>query len=162
MKTIIILILSLFLFSCNSPERKIKNSFQYQRGKFKITEVKIYDTIYLKDITENTEFFNRRIRYLERSIKMANEYRDSVLQFQYPKSKQDSLLSTGRLWKRQRQKELDRLLIRESLTNYLYSEINDTIAGYYARIVTRYNTFEFVVSPITYQIVCPVSMYENK
>lgn len=158
---IVILILSLFLFSCNSPERKIKNSFKFQRGKFKIEDVRIYDTIYLKNVDENMEFIYERTKYLKKSVKMANEYRDSILQLQYPKPKQDSLLGTGYQWRRHRQRELDHLFFRQAFTESLYSETNDTIAGYRARIITRYDTLEFIVSPLTFQIVCPVFMYEK-
>lgn len=156
-----ILILFAFLISCNSPEKKIKDSLFFQRGTRGNARVEIYDTLYSDMINENMEFFERRTKFLRNSIKMADEYRDSIVLLQYPKPKQDSLLRIGFKWRRERQKDLDNLTFKQSFNDYLYHEMNDTIAGYYARIITKQDTMDFIVNP-SFQIVCPKYMYENK
>lgn len=158
---IVTIILLLLVFSCSSPERKIKQSFNAQRGKIKIENVKIYDTIYAETLSERMEFFDTRIKFLERSVKMSNEYRDSIRGLQYPKPIEDSLLRIGYRWRRERQNELNALSFKQTFSESLYSEMDDTIVGYYAKIITRYDTIDFIVSPITFQLVCPVYMYEN-
>jgi len=37
---------------------------------------------------------------------------------------------------------------------------NDTICGYYAKIVTKNDTLLFIVTP-NFEILCPVFMYEE-
>jgi hypothetical protein len=100
----LIFIILLFVVSCDSPEKKIKDSLFFQRGVRRNATVEIYDTLYSKTAIENLEFFENRSRFLINSIKMANEYRDSILLLQYPKTKQDSLLKIGFLWKINRQR----------------------------------------------------------
>lgn len=157
---IITLILLLLVISCSSPEKKIKDSFKFQRGRFKIESVQIYDTIYSETISENVEYFHKRKVFLEKSIRRADEYRDSILKLEYPKSKRDSLIRIGARWRRERQKDLETTTFKSTFTDILNSKMNDTIAGYYVKIITRYDTLNFITDP-TFQIVCLVSMYEK-
>ena len=157
----LIFIILLFVVSCDSTEKKIKDSLFFQRGVRRNATVEIYDTLYSKTAIENLEFFENRSRFLINSIKMANEYRDSILLLQYPKTKQDSLLKIGFLWKINRQRELNNIYFKQKFAEDIYHEMNDTIAGYYVKIITKDYTDNFIVNP-KFQIICPVYMYENK
>jgi len=164
-KIIVVLISFLFLISCSSPERKIKESFNFQRPNrhraFKVESVKIYDTIYSKTVFENQDIFRKQNEDLLNKLKHLDQYRDSVFKLHYPRSKQDSLIRIGFDLRRHYDMELDRLSIREMNNNTLYTQIDDTIAGYYARIITQRDTFDVIVSSLTFHVVCPVFMYEN-
>lgn len=157
----IILILFALVISCTSPERKIKNSYDFQRGNVKVNEVIIYDTLYVDKLIDDLNFFQGRIKILEKSLKQQEIYRDSIIQLQYTKIKQDSLLRIGFEKRRRYNKELDYISFKENIIESIFSQMNDTIAGYYARVITKYDTIGFIVNPNTFRIIIPVSMYEK-
>jgi len=155
----LLIILYLILFSCSSPEQKIIKSFEDGRlhGHFKINNVSIYDTIYYKDIIDSLEFYENKVRLIQKQIDGLRGFRDSVFKLNYPDSTRRSIL--------QKRFDLDRKLQRDlrhasnqQMTRYTFYNINENICGYLVKIYTPRDTFDFVVTS-KYTIVCPTFMF---
>lgn len=143
MKKLLTLVLFCFiLISCEStPEKKILHSFNFRHKEMKAKDIKIYDTLYAKEIDINVSIINNKIQILEKQLKSKNIANDSLF-----------------IIKKYIEKDLERLYFQQLMNDNLIS--NDSICAYYARITTNKDTFNFVIEPFTYRIVCPVFMIE--
>lgn len=141
MKNLLIILL-LFLVSCSTPESKILNSFNEGRDarhikhEFEVKSVAIYDTIYTKDLENSLQKVETQIRNIEKLPKKVEKYK--------PRHFDD----------------YGDLLRKQGDMYMLYREIvNDSICGYYARIITNRDTFDFVITT-KFKILTPVFMYQ--
>jgi len=161
----ILLLFLIILISCDTPEKKVIKSFNEQRFSrdrgFKIEKAQIYDTLYVNQVIEKTPIIIDKVQSLENRIKRMDNFRDSVIKLNYPRPITDSLLRKGFDRKRFLDREIGHYRYIEDFYNNLYYDYNDTIAAYYARIITERDTFEFVVMARTYRILCPVFMIEE-
>jgi hypothetical protein len=164
-KTVILLLIISFavfmaMISCNNtPEKKIAQSFYKQRfikdKDFKVEKVEIYDTICINQIIDALPIFEKRIDIFQKNLIKMNSYRDSILKFNYPKLEKDSLLRIGRDRQEYYDRELEHLIHREMIYLNMNEQLDDSICGYYVKIITPKGTFDFIVSPLTYRIICP-------
>jgi len=161
----ILLLFLIILVSCDKPEKKVIRSFNEQRFSrdrgFKIEKSQIYDTLYVNDVIKKVPLIEDKVQSLENNIKRMDNFRDSIFKLDSPPYKKDSLLKRGFDHKRFLDREIDHYRYIEDFYNNLYYDYNDTIAAYYSRIITKRDTFEFVVMARTYRIICPVSMIEE-
>jgi hypothetical protein len=159
------LIFVFLLISCSTPEKKIIESFKSQRmarhTNIKIKGAEIYDTIYIRQIDKILPDIQNKVDLYEKRINNMNNYRDSVFRLGYPRPKRDSLMrkefDRRQYYDREQEHQFHRLMIY----NNLDKQIDDSICGYYARIITSRDTLNFVVAPLTFMIICPAFMFEE-
>lgn len=167
MKSLIILLVSfLFLISCNnSYEQKIVYSFNHEpfrhHKKVKAKSAIIYDTIFQSEVIHNFEVFQKNIDSLDKEMKKMDSYRDSILRLHYSKPLQDSLMKIGFSRIMLLDQEMNHLIRRNSYNYKISSQIDDTINGYYAYVVTNKDTFDVIVTPLTFTIVGPSFMFKK-
>ncbi len=159
MKIVLFILSLVFLTSCTTPEKRIKKSFNLFRED-KITNIEVYDTVSKNDIYESIDTFHTKIKSMENSIKRIEIYNDSIIDLNLNKSELDSFIKLKIDQKSKYKRELDIMSFKQGIVYNLYSDMNDTIAGYYARIITPIDTFNIIVNP-RFEFVCPVFMYEN-
>jgi len=140
----VLFILFLFLISCSSPEEKIIQSFNIQRAphqrEFKAKSAEIYDTIFADQVFDKLDILNENINRL-----------------------QDSLKNKKIRYSEFYQRELDHLLHQEQIYTSISSQIDKNISGFYVKIITnKDDTLNFLVYPLTYRIICPVFLIDNK
>lgn len=160
------LILFIFLVSCtNTPEKKIIESFNNQRfthnKNYRVQKVEIYDTVYIDQIINTLPTINDQMDIFQKKMERMNSYRDSILELNYSKYKRDSLLKIGRELEEYYDRELEHIIRREMTYVNMNQQIDNDICGYYARVITPSKTFNFIVTPITYKIICPVFIFED-
>jgi hypothetical protein len=139
-----IIILFLFLVACGTPESKILNSFnegritRHIKGGFEIKSVAIYDTIYTKDVDNSLQKVQTQLLNIEKLPRKVEKFNNKHYD------------------------DYGDLLRRQGDMYLLYQDIiNDSICGYYARIITNKDTFDFVVTT-KYKILCPVFVYNDE
>jgi len=138
----ILIMLSMILYSCNTPERKIIDSFDFQRKSIthnvRAESAEVYDTLYYSEVYEKLQILQGRIDELETNIQKIDCNKDSIIEYK---------------------RDLDYLIHQELFIQRIMFECNDTICGYYTKIVTNKNVLNFVVSP-EFRIICPVFILE--
>jgi len=166
-KLTIILFFLLTLLSCSTPEEKILDSFNEHRmarrrsTTLEVKEVKIYDTLFYTDLVKAWDNIEKNKPILENKLKRMEHYRDSVLSSKPDRSKLDSLMHADRIKRERYDRQLDHLNRQFGYVDMLVRDAgNDTICGYYAKIVTKNDTLLFIVTP-NFEILCPVFMYEE-
>lgn len=164
MKTLLLILAIIFLNSCTSPEKKIKQSFNFfregKRKESKVINVQIYDTIYAKAVYNDMDSLTNKIQKLEDSLKKMDLYRDSILCLNLDTILRDSLIRIGFEKKRKYNREFNVVSFEQGLTYALYSNIKDTIAGYYAEIITPMDTLNIVVGS-SFNFIFPVPSFEK-
>jgi hypothetical protein len=161
----ILIVFLLTLLSCSSPEQKIVRSFNdqafLQSSKIKVKNVEIYDTVYFNDVSEKVYNIQSEINKLEMDILRMNNFRDSVLELDFSKITHDSLMKKGFHRKMVYDRKLDFAIRREGYYYSLYNIPVDSISAYYAKIITDKDTFNIVVTANTYEVLCPVFIFEH-
>jgi septal ring factor EnvC (AmiA/AmiB activator) len=167
MKKLLFILLSfLFLLSCNNtPEEKIKKSFYFQRisryhSKIKVKSVKIYDTIYIDEVSDKIDEVEKEIKNVEKEIKKFNLYRDSILKLTIDDLEKRQILQDKFEKKRILDREIDHLSRKEMHISNVDFQRDNYISAYYVEIITNRDTMYFAVSPLTYTIICPLFMLE--
>jgi hypothetical protein len=142
-------ILLFFLVSCSTPESKILDSFNegrpYRRVKHEIEvkSVSIYDTIYAKENYKYWEEVQAKLLNIQKGFR---ENKNTPNYYRHGRQEDD----------------YGSLLRRQGNMYLLYRDVvNDSICGYYARIITSRDTFNFVVTT-KYNILCPVFVYTGE
>ena len=166
-KLTIIFFFLLTLLSCSTPEEKILDSFNEHRmarrrsTTLEVKEVKIYDTLFYNDLIKTWDNMEKNKPILEKRLKNMNNYRDSIRSSNPDRSKFDSLIHAGRKKLERYDRQLDHLNRQVGYVDMLIRDSgNDTISGYYAKIVTKNDTLFFIVTR-KFSILCPVFMYEE-
>ena len=166
MKKIFIL-LFVFLISCNNntPEKWIIYSFnhnQFSNKEIKAKSAEIYDTIFIDEVNKNFNIFKNKINNLDKKIRKIDFYKDSIFNLHYPKLKQDSLIKIGYNRIRLYEREIDHLRHRYNYNRMISSQVDNNICGYYVKIITnKKDTFDLIVSPLTYTIIGSTFMYKE-
>lgn len=142
MKNLLIILL-FFLVSCGTPQSKIRDSFnegriiRHIKGEFEIKSVAIYDTIYIKDVNNSLQKVKTQLMNIEKVPRKIDIYKDKHYD------------------------DYSELLRRQGDMYLLYRDIvNDSICGYYAKIITNKDTFNFVVTT-KYKILTPVFIFNG-
>lgn len=160
----IFFIFSLVLFSCSTPEQKIIDSFKTGRIHKYNREIKyaeIYDTIHTQNIQDSIPIFEKRIAKFDVDMKKIDMYRDSIVNLKLPDSTKYFLIRNALDKKRRLDIQSDHL-IHQKNQYYAFYNTYDSICGYYAKIYTKKDTFDFVVMVKTYNIICPTFMFTNE
>ena len=166
-KLTIIFFFLLTLLSCSTPEEKILDSFNEHRmarrrsTTLEVKEVKIYDTLFYSDLVKAWDNIEKNKPILEKRLKNMDNYRDSIRLSNNDRSKLDSLMRAGGKKRERYDRQLDHLNRQFGYVDMLFRDSgNDTICGYYAKIVTKNDTLLFIVTR-KFSILCPVFMYEE-
>lgn len=142
----IFFIICLFLISCGTPERKIIDSFDFQRKSItrnvRAQIAEVYDTLYYSEIYKKLKIIQGKIDELETNIEKINYDKDGD---------KDNVINYER--------ELDYLIHQELIMQRIIFESIDSICGYYTKITTNKDILNFVVSP-EFKIICPVFILE--
>jgi hypothetical protein len=161
-----IFLLFFILTSCNTtPENKIAKSFSNEKiinhKVIKIKSIEIYDTIYMNEVIDELSQIQNKVELYEKNIKIMRGYRDSVNTLDYPDSIRHSLIEKNFKHKRLYERELNYLFFSQTFHHELYTTpIKDSICGYYTRIITNKDTFNFVIT-YDFSLLCPTFMFEK-
>lgn len=164
MKKLFLILFLLLFTSCDSIEKKIIHSYNFQRSEnlnTKAISAKIYDTLYFHEVNKNIINVQKQYKETHFEIRRIKIYQSNINRFTYPSPLRDSITKRNTVRINFLEKELERLSYKESVNEQLITQVDNDIAAYYTKIITRKDTLYFFVTPLTYMIICPVDMIND-
>lgn len=156
-----ILLLFTLLISCvSSPEQKIKQDIKLQnRFDLKIRKVTITDTIYTDFVSNAIDKNTDHIKNYSDTIKHLVNVKDSIFKTKKRTLINDSLIRKGFHRVMQYNRKVEHYKMKIHYYEQLYFTSTDNIAGYYVKIETETDDYEFAVTS-DFNVLCPKFMLE--